>query len=342
MLRRDALQAVPDAGGVERAREMILFLDFDGVLHSSHQPDDDPGRLFTHAPRLGAWMEAWPGVDVVISSSWRLAHSQQTMVRLLGPTIGNRVVGCTPWADQVRDDNVYPSAKLNEFTHERQVQVEAWMSASWDSGRGWVALDDMSYLFKADCSQLVVCAGRQDLSSENIHELDRHATQAGLTRARESPDAGGQGMDEVFRVLAVADADAEHSVDGMPASSSEIGVPGISSEHSASGEVERRNSNRDQGGFSMKLWTTSSVYNATGEGEVVAACISHAENAQEAKETFVELFGEFFGRFSVSVEGPVRGPAVDLLFSEELLQTVAACEGRATVVAQASLRVNRS
>ena len=262
------------------------------------------------------------------------------MVALLGPAIGNRVVGCTPWTDQVRDDNVYPSAKLNEFTHERQVQVESWMSASSDPARAWVALDDMSYLFEAGCSQLVVCAGRQGLSSENIHELDRHATQAGLRRASELPDEDEQGMDEVFRVLAAADA--EDSVDGMPASSSEIGVPGISSEHSASGEVERRNSNRAQGVFSMKLWTTSSVYNATGEGEVVAACISHAENAKDAKETFVELFGEFFGRFSVSVEGLVRGPAVDLLFSEELLETVAACEGRATVVAQASLRVNRS
>ena len=164
---------------------MILFLDFDGVLHSRDQPDDDPERVFAHVPLLAAWLQAWPGVDVVISSSWRLGHSQQAMVALLGPVIGSRVVGCTPWAHQERDDNVYPSAKLHVLTHERQVQVEAWMAASWDPERAWVALDDMPYLFEADCARLVACAGRQGLLQENMQALDRHAAQAGLTRSQE-------------------------------------------------------------------------------------------------------------------------------------------------------------
>ena len=163
---------------------MILFLDFDGVLHSTYQPDDDPERVFTHVPLLAAWLEAWPGVDVVISSSWRMGHSQRTMVALLGPVIGSRVVGCAPWARQERDDNVYPTSKISVLVHERQVQVEAWMVASWDSTRAWVALDDMPYLFEADCPHLAVCAGRQGLSRENVQALDRRAEQAGLTRSR--------------------------------------------------------------------------------------------------------------------------------------------------------------
>ena len=105
---------------------------------------------------------------------------------------------------------------------------------------------------------------------------------------------------------------------------------------------EGRDRDDTSGDSVMKLWTTRSVYNASGEGETVMACIGHAENAEEAKAAFVEIFGEFFGRFSVSVEGVARDPVVELLFSEELLDTVAGCEGRATVVAQASLRVNRS
>ena len=55
-----------------------------------------------------------------------------------------------PWVRQERDDNVYPAAKTTVLTHERQVQVEAWMASSWDPGRAWVALDDMPYLFEAD------------------------------------------------------------------------------------------------------------------------------------------------------------------------------------------------
>lgn len=147
---------------------MILFLDFDGVMHSTVQADEDPRRTFTHVPRLAAWLEAWPQVDVVISSSWRMGHSQRRMVRLLGPVIGRRVVGCTPWTPLLRDDNVYPSAKLQMFGHERQGQIEGWMAASWDPERAWVALDDMPYLFEADCTGLVVCAGREGISLENI------------------------------------------------------------------------------------------------------------------------------------------------------------------------------
>lgn len=88
----------------------------------------------------------------------------------------------------------------------------------------------------------------------------------------------------------------------------------------------------------MKLWTTRSVYNATGEGETVNACIGHADNAQDAKAAFVKIFGAF----SVSVEGVSRYPVVELLFSDELLRTTAGFEGRATVAAHAMLHVNCS
>ncbi len=173
---------------------MILFLDFDGVMH----PNNGPGALFTWVPRLAMWLDAWPQVDVVISSSWRVHHRQREMVGMLGPVIGGRVVGCTPWASQERDDNVYPTAKLNVLTHERQVQVEAWMASSWNPERDWVALDDMPYLFEADCGRLVVCAGQQGLSSENLQELSRHAQRAGLTvRHRRGAAPGSDALYEV-------------------------------------------------------------------------------------------------------------------------------------------------
>ena len=92
----------------------------------------------------------------------------------------------------------------------------------------------------------------------------------------------------------------------------------------------------------MKLWTTWSIYSATGEGETVMACIGYSDNAEDAKAAFVKIFGEFFGAFSVSVEGVSRGSAVELLFSDELLRTTAGLEGRAMVVAHAMLRVNHS
>lgn len=92
----------------------------------------------------------------------------------------------------------------------------------------------------------------------------------------------------------------------------------------------------------MKLWTTCSAYDATGEGQTVMACIGYADNAEEAKAAFVEVFGEFFGHFSVSVEGVSRDSVTELLFSDELLGTVAGLERRAKVVAHAMLHVNYS
>ena len=98
---------------------MILFLDFDGVLDPNHQP----GKLFTWVPRLAQWLDDWPQVDVVISSSWRVLHPQDEMVEMLGPVVGSRVVGCTPCVQQGRDDNVYPTAKTTVLNPERQAQV---------------------------------------------------------------------------------------------------------------------------------------------------------------------------------------------------------------------------
>ena len=158
---------------------MILFLDFDGVMHPNNQPD----WLFVRVPRLALWLDAWPAVDVVISSSWRVHHSQEEMVEMLGPIIGARVVGCTPWVVQQRDDNVYPASRTTVLAHERQREVEAWLAASWDPSRAWVALDDMPNLFEADCGRLVVSTGREGISRENVQELSGHARRAGLTRS---------------------------------------------------------------------------------------------------------------------------------------------------------------
>jgi hypothetical protein len=169
---------VPEEGGRE-GRAVILFLDFDGVLH----PNNRAGRLFMWGTRLAAWLDTWPGVDVVISSSWREVHPKDEIVEMLGPAIASRVVGCTPWARQKRDDGVYPAATTTQFKYERQAQIAAWMASSWDPARAWVALDDMPYLFERDCAHLIVCAGRTGLSRENLQALSGPAQRAGLVRS---------------------------------------------------------------------------------------------------------------------------------------------------------------
>ncbi|MFZ3000646.1 MAG: HAD domain-containing protein [Undibacterium umbellatum] len=48
---------------------MILFLDFDGVLHP--EPCYDKTQLFSCLPRLEAILRDFPTVQIVISSTWR-------------------------------------------------------------------------------------------------------------------------------------------------------------------------------------------------------------------------------------------------------------------------------
>lgn len=51
---------------------MILFLDFDGVLHPEYDGQATPADVvFCHLPRFEAVMRDHPEVEIVISSMWR-------------------------------------------------------------------------------------------------------------------------------------------------------------------------------------------------------------------------------------------------------------------------------
>lgn len=53
---------------------MILFLDFDGVLHPffpRRDRSDEENQLFGYLPRLEVVLREFPGWKVVITSSWR-------------------------------------------------------------------------------------------------------------------------------------------------------------------------------------------------------------------------------------------------------------------------------
>jgi len=160
---------------------VILFLDFDGVLHSSRASEP----LFVAVPRLARWLDGWAGVDVVISSSWREIHPQHELVEMLGPVIGGRVVGCTPMLARARMLAWDRSIGTGEApAHLRQREVLAWLASSWQPRRPWVALDDQAFLFKPGCGQLVLCKPHEGVTAATLVKLDRHARQAGLAPRR--------------------------------------------------------------------------------------------------------------------------------------------------------------
>jgi hypothetical protein len=108
---------------------VVLFLDFDGVLHPvGGVPERQRmGKL----PMLEALLRepALQRVDIVISSTWRVIHTAAQLRSLFAPDMRERVIGCTPQLER----HLTP--------HRRHEDIAAWLEAH-PKVREWVTLDD--------------------------------------------------------------------------------------------------------------------------------------------------------------------------------------------------------
>jgi hypothetical protein len=112
---------------------MILFLDFDGVLHPLFtRPDLPPeeSRPFCYLPRFATVLRDYPRVEVVISSTWRLKRDLSQLREPFPHDLRPRVIGATP---HLVDDERFGG---------RQREALHWLSHH-RPGSPWVALDDL-------------------------------------------------------------------------------------------------------------------------------------------------------------------------------------------------------
>jgi hypothetical protein len=125
---------------------MILFLDFDGVLHP--EPCYDQDKLFCFLPRLEKILLEFPNINVVVSSTWRDTRSLNTLRGFFSESIHQRIIGVTPrWQD-------YPEL-FDVVGYQRQTEIEAWLRGSGEPWLPWVAIDDKSYLFRPFLRNLI-------------------------------------------------------------------------------------------------------------------------------------------------------------------------------------------
>ena len=127
----------------------LLFLDIDGVLHSSSGRQ----RLLSRQPLLESWLRRRPTVDVVFSSTWRLRRSVAELSSVFSEDLQARVAGATPAI----------GARLWEPPpmYVRWAEINAWLRANAPPGGSWTrwaALDDQHWLFPPFTVQLVVIA----------------------------------------------------------------------------------------------------------------------------------------------------------------------------------------
>ena len=121
---------------------MILFIDFDGVLHPVQC---DPSQQFIHVARLEVVLRQHDGLMLALSTSWQDAHSIDSLRRHFSGDIAKRIVGGTFSAD--------PDRKAKS----RHQQIQMFLRASRRPQDQWTALDDTADGFPPRCTQLVLC-----------------------------------------------------------------------------------------------------------------------------------------------------------------------------------------
>lgn len=148
---------------------MILFLDFDGVLHPD--PCSDESLLLSELPLLESVLHDCQHVDVVITSTWRLKRSITRLRDLFSPSLRERIIDVTPERRDFQD-----LAETIGHTYQRSIEIEAWLRSSREPWRPWIALDDRPEWFRPFCKNLVRCDPATGLTASTALELRRRFT----------------------------------------------------------------------------------------------------------------------------------------------------------------------
>lgn len=167
----------------------VLYLDYDGVLHA----DDvyrtrgrnvmirTPGRsLFEWAPYLEQALVTFPGVRIVLSTSWVRVLGFSRARDYLPPGLRERVIGAT---FHRREHG--PTRELREFWAQSSRGVQILRDLERRRPARWLAVDDaVDEFLPAQRGNLVACNSSLGLSDQATQEalrsmLERVASTAG-------------------------------------------------------------------------------------------------------------------------------------------------------------------
>lgn len=115
-------------------KNVMIFLDFDGVLHPVCPRDDLPAsesQPFCYLPRLAQVLQDFPGIEIVITSTWRLHRDLDQLREMFPVELRGKIVGAT--AELVADERF----------GGRELEALAWRDQH-RPGAQWVALDDLT------------------------------------------------------------------------------------------------------------------------------------------------------------------------------------------------------
>lgn len=145
---------------------MIIFLDFDGVLHPvfpRRELTDDENQLFSYLPRLEGVLMDFPELKIVIASSWRENRPWENVIKAFSPDISARIIGATP---------VLKSKEPPYPKHPRYEEILDFLNKNNLATSQWIALDDTPEIYPPDCKNLILCSdGFRDAEEDLLREV---------------------------------------------------------------------------------------------------------------------------------------------------------------------------
>ncbi|TQK04312.1 hypothetical protein FB599_2864 [Herbaspirillum sp. SJZ130] len=100
--------------------------------------------VFSLLPHFEQVMRDYPGVDIVVSSTWREAYSIEELRSVFSEDFRSRLVDVTP---------IVASAGK---PHVREIEILSWLRETGREYEAWLALDDSPWLFSPNCQNLIL------------------------------------------------------------------------------------------------------------------------------------------------------------------------------------------
>ena len=142
---------------------ILLFLDFDGVLHPLHSPvDKQLEKIFFFESTI----RQYPNINIVISSSWRHNYTMDELLAYFAVDIQRRIIDSTRHVEVSKAKNRYDEI-LDYLKHTNQLQSL------------WIAIDDSKKEFPENLSNVVFCkpnVGFNEESANALKEIIKHMT----------------------------------------------------------------------------------------------------------------------------------------------------------------------
>ena len=120
---------------------LVLYLDYDGVLHhenvllhpriGAYLSAPDGYVLFQHSELLERLLAPYPAVQIVLSTSWVRRYGCTKAAKNLRPALRSRVIGAT-----------FHSRMDEQLFSETPRGMQVWSDVLRRKPRDWLALDD--------------------------------------------------------------------------------------------------------------------------------------------------------------------------------------------------------